>query len=199
MAPSMSASWLWSCTIGSARCSLVEKWIWKVQGFILYCILKSHLKFTVISKSSFIRMKVQCSLYVDNFYNKMLGKMQCNQVPPKLLRWGFLSSYGRSWGLPIQYIWLTTCFWRPSSLSSVLSSLSVLLLNKSKKKKGHHILLKGYLATRMLIRKPPQSQSKGNISRSLSPQASKSGSFQCHNFKGQGPLSGWDSSIYSVK
>lgn len=60
--------------------------------------------------------------------------------------------------VPGQQIWLTVCFWRPSNLSSALSSLSMLPLNKS-----NYIPLRIYVTTRMLVRKPSKSPLKGRL------------------------------------
>lgn len=54
---------------------MVGTWIKGTQDLSVQLYLKS----TVISKSKvFIRIKVQRSLYGDNFHNEMSGKMQCN-------------------------------------------------------------------------------------------------------------------------
>lgn len=63
--------------------------------------------------------------------------------------------------VPVQHIWLTVCFWRPSTLSSALSSLSMLPLNKS-----NYTPLRSFVTTRVLVKRP--SRSKGKARRCFS-------------------------------
>lgn len=88
----------------------------------LYLLIPSKI-YSYLKSKSFIKVRLQSSLWVDNFYNKMLGKMQYNYSN---------AIKDRYTSIGISHIWLTICFWRPSALSSVLSSLSVLPLKKKK-------------------------------------------------------------------
>lgn len=71
----------------------------------------------------------------------------------------------------------------------------------NKKSKKHHTPSRSYSATRMLSQNTPKSLTKVSTSRHLSPQASESWFFQCHNFYKQWPPLKWDFSrslrIYS--
>ena len=160
----------------------------------LYLLILSKI-YSYLKSKSFIKVRLQSSLWVDNFYNKMLGKMQCNCGNAIKDQYTLIG---------ISHIWLTICFWRPSTLSSVLSSLSVWPLKKkklNKKSKKHHTPSRSYSATRMLSQNTPKSLTKVSTSRHLSPQASESWFFQCHNFYKQWPPLKWDFSrslrIYS--
>ena len=116
---------------------------------------------------------------------------QCNQRP-----------IYRSQYIGISHIWLTICFWRPSTLSSVLSSLSVLPLKKklNKKSKKHHTPHLGAILQPGCWHKTPLNHW---LKRLLSPQASESWFLQCYNFYKQWPPLKWDFSrslmIYSGK
>ena len=126
----------------------------------LYLLIPSKI-YSYLKSKSFIKVRLQSSLWVDNFYNKMLGKMQCNYSN---------AIKDRYTSIGISHIWLTICFWRPSALSSVLSSLSVLPLKKkrlNKKSKKHHTPSKSYSGTGCWHKPPPKSLTKESTSRHL--------------------------------
>lgn len=102
---------------------------------------------------------MKSSLCAWNFRKKALGWHKARAaVQSNSPHHEVLSLSMKEHAVPMQQIWLTVCFWRPSNLSSALSSLSMLPLNKS-----NYIPLRSYITTRMLVRKPSKSLLKGRL------------------------------------
>lgn len=118
----------------------------------------------------------------------------CNQAPQAHCQNGDASRHWGLCGLPTQPMWLTVCFCRPSNLSSVLSSLSMLPLNKSKIKSiMHH--LGAILQPECLQENPLNRRLKGKLGDPFARRPQNLGFYHCHNFYGQGHPLNWDSSM----
>ena len=118
----------------------------------------------------------------------------CNQGPQAHCQDGDVSRPWRLCALPTQHTWLTICFCRPSNLSSVLSSLSVLPLNKSKIKSiTHHP--GAILQPECLPENPLNHWPKGKLVDPFAHRPQNLAFSQCHNFYRRGPPLSWDYSM----